>query len=62
MQAAVVPKIGGKFQVTVILMSLIVTAGSALVQRGENSARKSDRVIWSDSHNHWTIAGMEQEA
>ena len=61
MKAAVVPKIGSKFQVTEILMLLIVTAGCVLVQRGENPARKSDQVTWSGSRRPWTNAGMELE-
>jgi hypothetical protein len=61
MKAAVVPKIGRKFQITEILMLLIVTAGCVLVQRGENPARKSHRATWSGSHRPRTIAGMELE-
>lgn len=61
MKAAVVPKVGGKFQVTKILMPLIVTVGCVVIQHGKNLARKSDRVTWAGSRRPWTIAGMELE-
>jgi hypothetical protein len=55
MKAAVVPKVGGKWEVREIPMSLIVTAGCVPVQRGET--RPGDGVWFSLVENHWHGAG-----
>jgi hypothetical protein len=55
MRAALVPKVGGKWEVREIPMSLIVTADCVPVQRGET--RPGDVVWFSLVENHWHGAG-----
>jgi hypothetical protein len=55
MKAAVVPKVGGKWKVREIPMSLIVTAGCV-----RYSAGRPDPVMGSGSRS-WRITGMGLE-
>jgi hypothetical protein len=56
MKAAVVPKVGGKWEVREIPMSLIVTAVAA----SRYSAGRPDPVMGSGSRS-WRITGMGLE-